>query len=123
MTKPARPGGLGALTKDARPSRCLGGILAALLLWIALIAGIAGALSSLVSSRFALPFAEGPLPDLLLLFLPPAAGLLNALFFARLYGRALGGYTGDALGAAVETGELLHLLIGLAILKAWGFSI
>jgi adenosylcobinamide-GDP ribazoletransferase len=123
MTKPARSGGLGALIKDARPSRCLGGILAGLLLWIALVLGSAKALSLRASSRFTLPFAEGPLPAVLLLTLPLAAGILNALFFARLYRKALEGYTGDTLGAAVETGELLHLLIGLVILRVWGFNL
>jgi adenosylcobinamide-GDP ribazoletransferase len=47
------------------------------------------------------------------------AGLLCCCFFvslalARLYHKGIGGYTGDALGAAVELGELLYL--GLAFL-------
>jgi cobalamin synthase len=33
----------------------------------------------------------------------------TAFFYARLYRRGIGGYTGDTLGAAVETSELLHL--------------
>ncbi|MDR1149108.1 MAG: adenosylcobinamide-GDP ribazoletransferase, partial [Spirochaetaceae bacterium] len=66
---------------------------------------------------FGLPFAEGPFPTALLLILPPVAGVINALFFARLYRNALGGYTGDTLGAAIETGELLHLLIVLMGLR------
>jgi adenosylcobinamide-GDP ribazoletransferase len=36
-------------------------------------------------------------------------GPLTALFYARLYRKGIGGYTGDAMGAAVETGEMLYL--------------
>jgi adenosylcobinamide-GDP ribazoletransferase len=123
LTKPARSEGLGALIKDARLSRCLGGILAGLLLWTALILGLIGILTRFTPSWFSLPFAEGPFPTALLLALPPASGFINALFFARLYRNALGGYTGDTLGAAVETGELLHLLIVLVVFRLWGFTL
>jgi adenosylcobinamide-GDP ribazoletransferase len=116
MTKPAGSGGLGALIKDARPSRCLGGAAAGLFLWTALVLGIAG-----IHSRFSVPFAEGPFPATATLILPPVLGAVNALFFACLYRNSLGGYTGDALGAAVETGELLHLLSVLTIFRLWGF--
>jgi adenosylcobinamide-GDP ribazoletransferase len=121
LAKPARSGGLGALIKDARPSRCLGGILAGLFLWAALVLGIAGAISRFTPAGFSLPFAEGPIPfpTALLLILPLVSGVINALFFARLYRNALGGYTGDTLGAAIETGELLHLLIVLMGLRIW----
>ncbi len=43
-----------------------------------------------------------------------AAG--GGLLVARLYGRKIGGFTGDALGAAVVTGELLCLLVLAALL-------
>jgi cobalamin synthase len=39
------------------------------------------------------------------LFLIP----LVSFFYARLYRKSLGGYTGDALGAAIETAEVLYL--------------
>jgi adenosylcobinamide-GDP ribazoletransferase len=123
MTKPARSGGLGVLVKDARPARCLGGILTGLLLWTALALGSGKALSALIPLGFAVPFAGGLLPGMLLLILPPAAGVVSAFFFARLYRRTLGGYTGDTLGAAVETGELLHLITILLIFRVWGFSV
>jgi adenosylcobinamide-GDP ribazoletransferase len=123
MTKPARSGGLGALIKDARPARCLGGILTGLLLWTALVLGLGKAFSALIPPGFAAPFAGGLLPDILLLTLPLAAGVINAVFFARLYRRALDGYTGDTLGAAVETGELLHLITLLLIFRVWGFPV
>jgi adenosylcobinamide-GDP ribazoletransferase len=52
----------------------------------------------------------------LLPLLPLVSGLLSGCFFARLYRKHLDGYTGDALGAALETGELLHLLGALVLL-------
>jgi adenosylcobinamide-GDP ribazoletransferase len=123
MAKPARPGGLGALVQGACLSRCLGGVAAALLLWAALVRGLIAAVSALIPQVFTGPFTGFPCPALLLLLLPPAAGAPAALFFARLYRKGLDGYTGDALGAAVETGELLHLLIALGIARAWGFAV
>jgi adenosylcobinamide-GDP ribazoletransferase len=39
---------------------------------------------------------------------------LSAVFYAGIYGKALGGYTGDALGAAIETGEAVYLLLASA---------
>ncbi|MDR1949127.1 MAG: adenosylcobinamide-GDP ribazoletransferase [Spirochaetaceae bacterium] len=122
MAQPANPGGLGALIKDSRPSRCLGGVLAGLLLWTGLVLGLIRAAALFTPSRFSFPFAAGPLPAILLT-LPLGLAALNALFFARLYRRSLGGYTGDALGSAVETGELLHLLTALVVFKVWGFSV
>jgi adenosylcobinamide-GDP ribazoletransferase len=127
MTPPAQPGGLGALVRDARPSRCLGGILAGLLLWLALVAGLIKAASLAAPSQFSPPFAAASLSALpllaLLLTLPLAAGALNALFFARLYRRSLGGYTGDALGAAVETGELVHLAVVMVVGRIWEYTL
>jgi cobalamin synthase len=56
---------------------------------------------------------------------PAAAGFaaavllcpLTALFYARLYTKSLGGYTGDAMGAAVETAEILSLAAVLFALR------
>jgi cobalamin synthase len=74
-----------------------------------------------VSGRFAaagrLPF-PGTLPPCPAAVLPALvyagfcfvlAGPLTAWFYARLYRNSLGGYTGDALGAAIESAELLSL--------------
>ncbi|MDR0382357.1 MAG: adenosylcobinamide-GDP ribazoletransferase [Spirochaetaceae bacterium] len=36
--------------------------------------------------------------------------VITALLYAVAYEKALGGYSGDALGAAIETGEELCLL-------------
>jgi adenosylcobinamide-GDP ribazoletransferase len=123
MANPAKPGGLGALTKDARFCRCIAGVLIALAFWTLIVLGLLKAASLFITPRFVLPFAGGLLPTVLLLTLPLGLAVLNALFFACLYRRSLGGYTGDALGAAVETGELLHLLTALVVFKVWGFAV
>lgn len=120
ITKPASSGGLGAMAKDSRPGRCVAGLVTALacfgLCALGLtLPGIA------VSGRFAaagrLPF-PGTLPPCPAAVLPALvyagfcfvlAGPLTAWFYARLYRNSLGGYTGDALGAAIESAELLSL--------------
>jgi cobalamin synthase len=51
-----------------------------------------------------------------LLSLQTGAAFLTALFFARLYKKALGGYSGDTLGAAIETAEIAALVVGVVML-------
>lgn len=46
-------------------------------------------------------------------------GIATGLLVGRWYGRNVGGYTGDAMGAATELGELLVLLLGLAAGRAF----
>ncbi|WP_010255962.1 adenosylcobinamide-GDP ribazoletransferase [Treponema primitia] len=108
MTKPANSGGLGALTRDSKPIRCVLGIVTGLLLWILLVWGLLNLAGLFISLRFDTGFlGSGASPAFFpMIFIGP----LTALFYARLYGKSLGGYTGDALGAAVETGEILYLL-------------
>ncbi|MDR0723161.1 MAG: adenosylcobinamide-GDP ribazoletransferase [Treponema sp.] len=110
LTAPAKPGGLGALVKNLRPYRVLAGLLTGLLLWTALVWGI--------SAFFALGDLRYGLSGILLAV--PAASPLVSVFLARLYQKHLGGYTGDALGAAVELAELLHLALSLVILARIG---
>jgi adenosylcobinamide-GDP ribazoletransferase len=96
VTAPAKPDGLGSLLKDSSLWRCILGGLLGFCLWIALM----GAGSGLSADMF----------KAYLRFLPlPLFSVLGSLGIARLYRKHLGGYTGDALGAAVELGELLHL--------------
>jgi adenosylcobinamide-GDP ribazoletransferase len=117
MTKPANPGGLGALSKDAQPLRAAQGAIAGLLLWTHLAWGLTNAASLWVTLFDTTILGAAPLPSLLILaiaflFISPLA----ALFYARLYTKSLGGYSGDALGAAIETGEILCLLAAHIIL-------
>ncbi|MDR3336220.1 MAG: adenosylcobinamide-GDP ribazoletransferase [Treponema sp.] len=126
MAKPAIPGGLGAVMKDARPLRGTAGIITALICWGLCVLGWR-ALISLGALRFA---AAGISPGTALPSLPAALALarilpafiytgvclvlispLTAWFYARLYRNSLGGYTGDALGAAIESAEILSLAV------------
>ncbi|MDR2796995.1 MAG: adenosylcobinamide-GDP ribazoletransferase [Treponema sp.] len=107
LTGPAKPGGLGALVKDARLYRVMAGLLMGLLLWTALVWGMS-VLFAIGEPRYGL---SG------MLFAVPLASPLVSVFFARLYRKHLGGYTGDALGAAVEVAEILHLALSLVVLK------
>ena len=118
MSRPLNSGGLGALTKDARPRRCFGGMAAALLLWALIVRGLraAAVFAGLLSCNA--PFAgSAPIPAFAAEALAlPLICILTAFGYARLYRNNLGGYTGDALGAAVETAELLCMAAALAAL-------
>ncbi|MDR2553520.1 MAG: adenosylcobinamide-GDP ribazoletransferase [Treponema sp.] len=120
MAKPLHPGGLGALTKDARLHRCVGGAALALILWALLVWGLLNA-AALTGSLPFIPQCAGSAPPPVLIAAaasPFGISALAALYYARLYQRTLGGYTGDALGAAVETSELLCMAAVLAALYA-----
>jgi adenosylcobinamide-GDP ribazoletransferase len=106
ITAPARTDGLGALASGSRVTRALAGTLAALLaglaLWFAaspVFAGSADAWTVFVIAPY--------------FVLPLIAGLISAVFYARVYRKGLGGYSGDALGAAIETGETVCLLFAV----------
>ncbi|MDR0562804.1 MAG: adenosylcobinamide-GDP ribazoletransferase [Spirochaetaceae bacterium] len=112
MTVPAKPDGLGALLKDASPLRAAGGTVVGLCLW-AVFSGIFYGLP--VSS------GEGILLYVLFYLIPPFLCVLVAAGIARMYRNHLGGYTGDALGAAVELGELAHLAAVLILSRLRGY--
>jgi adenosylcobinamide-GDP ribazoletransferase len=99
MSAPARPDGLGALMKGFSPWRVAAGFLAG---------ALPGAACAIASARYALALAAG--------VAALAAALAAGSWMARLYRSRVDGFTGDALGAAVELGELLCLL-ALAILS------
>ncbi|MDR2445153.1 MAG: adenosylcobinamide-GDP ribazoletransferase [Spirochaetaceae bacterium] len=102
-TAPARPDGLGALAAGSCLRWALTGALAALLAGLAAAGAAAPVLTEaavdwdvfVIVQYFALPLL---------------AGLVSAAFYAGVYRKGLGGYSGDALGAAIETGEALCLL-------------
>jgi adenosylcobinamide-GDP ribazoletransferase len=99
LERPARPTGLGSLMRDFSARRlALGWALGSLPLAVGAALGGSPALwaAAAGSSLFG------------------AAG--GGLLVARLYGRKIGGFTGDALGAAVVTGELFCLLALAALL-------
>jgi adenosylcobinamide-GDP ribazoletransferase len=127
MAGPASPGGLGATAKDARPGRCIAGIATALACfgfcifgWALLVSAVPG--RPAVAGRPSLPEAAlAPYPALRALvytaFCLALAAPLTARFYARLYRDSLGGYTGDALGAAIESAEILSLAAAVAVMR------
>ncbi|MDR1955861.1 MAG: adenosylcobinamide-GDP ribazoletransferase [Treponema sp.] len=107
LTGPAKLSGLGALTKDARPHRAIAGLLTGLFLWTALVWGISAFIA----------IGEPSYGPACILLAVPVVSPLVSVFFARMYRKHLGGYTGDALGAAVELAELIHLAAALVVLE------
>lgn len=99
---PAGCGGLGAMAAASSLRRCILGYGTALLFWVGLF--------------FALGLRLAP-SDALVWVLPPLGSLGVSMLIGWVYRRGLGGYTGDALGSAVELGESAHLLTLLLILR------
>lgn len=110
VSKPARPDGLGALMGGFSPLRYAAGACAGL----AFIA-LAGAAGLGVAPLGAAARAAG---------LGACAALVGAaasgIPVARAYAKKVGGFTGDALGAAVELGELACLAVLAAALRLPG---
>lgn len=104
LAPPARPEGLGALMKGFSAGRvALGGLVGALPLAVVALWGGRAALAVLLALGAVL-----------------AGAASGGLGLAKLYRARVGGFTGDALGAAVETGELATLLILAASLPLVG---
>jgi adenosylcobinamide-GDP ribazoletransferase len=57
----------------------------------------------------------GPLGTAISLLAAAVAAMATGVLVGLWYGRKVGGYNGDAMGAAVELGELLVLLMALAV--------
>jgi adenosylcobinamide-GDP ribazoletransferase len=107
LTGPARKDGLGAALGDYSRTAAGAGIVLAVLLPAVLAPAAAAFL------RAAREFPAAALPGAAALT-GAAAALIGIAAagggLALLYRRRAGGFTGDALGAAVELGEVLHLL-------------
>jgi adenosylcobinamide-GDP ribazoletransferase len=133
LSPPAPGSGMGRLMEGARWWRCIGGGVLAFALWMLFVFGAycatgfasdaaspswaeAGAWFAAELSEWLGGLAAWGAPLASLAVLAP----LTALFYARLFRRGVGGYTGDALGAAVETGELLALSASFLALDVWG---
>ncbi len=100
LSSPARPGGLGSLMRGFSAVRCCIGILAG-------VSPLAAAAFFPGRTLLAAQAAGAAL----------AGAALAGFLTARLYRLRVGGFTGDALGAAVETGELAALLALAACLR------
>ena len=119
LTSPATPEGLGQLAKDSRLGRCIAGAVIGLALWLPLACGLTYLITLIPGTQFTTEFSCAHLGTPVVI---AAASLiliapLTALFHARLYRRGIDGYTGDALGATVETGEILTLAIAFLSLN------
>jgi adenosylcobinamide-GDP ribazoletransferase len=103
-TKPAKPTGLGALMGGFSKRRVAAGTAIALVPALAWGAAAGGWLLPLLAAASAL-----------------ASGFAAAFIVSKLYSSKAGGFTGDALGAAVELGEIAALLLlGIAVrLTGW----
>jgi adenosylcobinamide-GDP ribazoletransferase len=124
---PARPGGLGAMIQPYSKRAAFSGIVFSLLLCFAIsalaalfskdaAAAAGSALSALFESWFRSPVGARVAFRVAATALSFAAGIAAGLLpTLATYGRKLGGYTGDALGAAVCLGTLGHMACALAI--------
>jgi adenosylcobinamide-GDP ribazoletransferase len=111
LLKPARPGGLGAMIQPYSKRAALAGLATALVLslllsWLGAMIGtdaegVGSSLTGVALVATGAGFAFGI-----------AAALVSLL---PAYGRGLGGYTGDALGAAICLGTVGHLACALAV--------
>jgi adenosylcobinamide-GDP ribazoletransferase len=115
MVKPLNPGSLGALAKDSRPHRCIFGMALALLLWILPVQGLC-MVQPLHDIFPATAINEALSITIAAILCSCVICPLVAFYYAHLYRKSLGGYTGDALGAAIETAEALYGFAALAIL-------
>jgi adenosylcobinamide-GDP ribazoletransferase len=106
LIPPARPEGLGAIAAGARIHRIAAGTTVALAtIWATT------AVAGIVAARFDSAVFWGRAA--LSLGLALIAAIVAAATIAWSYRSAVGGYTGDAQGAAVELGELAYLCLAL----------
>lgn len=97
--RPARAEGLGALMVGFTRRRVL-------------LGALVGSLPALLVGGLSGPWYLSPLCAVAIVL----GAVLPALLVGRAYDKALGGFTGDALGAAIELGELAALLfLGIAL--------
>ncbi|NOY10461.1 MAG: adenosylcobinamide-GDP ribazoletransferase [Spirochaetes bacterium] len=97
LTSPARSDGLGFQLKDFNRKLF-----------------ITGSIGTITVSWFILFFLYGkmlPADYTLILSAAFAGALLAGVFTALVYKRKVGGFTGDAVGMAIELGELVYLLV------------
>ncbi|MGB9686454.1 MAG: adenosylcobinamide-GDP ribazoletransferase [Rectinema subterraneum] len=122
-TKPARQTGLGALMKGFSFFRILSGTALGLVLSYLLFLGIlqlGTSWSWITCSGLVGVEKWGRGTEVWALYgLATVAALLSgfssAAFYAYIYKKNVGGFTGDALGAAIESGEILCLLALAAV--------
>ncbi|QQO07478.1 adenosylcobinamide-GDP ribazoletransferase [Breznakiella homolactica] len=122
ISRPFREDGLGFMVKDSKIVPAAAGTVLAAGIWAAMVFGLLYLYGTVSGSNLFSPFpgAGNCFPGVILSALP-VLGCVSAVLIAGLYRKKLGGYTGDALGAGVELGEILHLGAAWIVLRAWGF--
>jgi len=108
IDKPARESGLGALAKDSKLRYAVSGFVLALVLWFAVLAAYYTTLYWAAGARYMLEHSF--IPRLLALFAAAVIAMFLIALFLKHVHKRIGGYTGDALGASIELGELVFLL-------------
>jgi adenosylcobinamide-GDP ribazoletransferase len=107
ISRPASGQGLGALLQGSRISSALTGLLLSLAVWTAFCFAASGLDPVIFSLKNGATLLAGAL-------------LMTATaFFIKTVYRKIGGYTGDALGAAIELGELLFLAAAVMVRQAF----
>jgi adenosylcobinamide-GDP ribazoletransferase len=105
ISRPASEQGLGALLKGSRVLHAAGGFVLALLIWTMLGFTAGGFDTAFFSIDLGLIVVAGT-----------ALMAATALFIKAVY-RRIGGYSGDALGAAIELGELVFIGAAAIVLR------
>jgi adenosylcobinamide-GDP ribazoletransferase len=94
-----------------------GGGLASLLGRPSLVKAVIGYAIAAIPAAILFGASGGPLGSAASILVGGLAALVSGLPIGRWYARRMGGYSGDALGAAVELGELLVLLIAATVCR------
>jgi adenosylcobinamide-GDP ribazoletransferase len=113
ISMPAKDAGLGTLAKESRLWRGIAGCITASLFYLVLvyIKNFFLVKNTLIIGGYVLPFDTLLVSSGIALLLSFAAAFLSAFFYSAIHKKRIGGYTGDALGAAIETSEALFLLL------------
>jgi adenosylcobinamide-GDP ribazoletransferase len=120
VSPPAQKGGLGFLAKDSSLWRGIAGCILScvVLLLFAYLFDMFRQNVFLYQSFAALAVLVAPF--ILITFI---SAFTSALFYTFIYKKRLGGYTGDALGAAIESGEILFLFLIIVMIRFFGNTV
>jgi adenosylcobinamide-GDP ribazoletransferase len=120
VSLPAKKDGLGSLAKGASLGRSIAGCLVSCLVLFIGIYLFEYFITNTFSNFDFFMYAAFAALFIIILFI---AAFITALFYSSVYKKRLGGYTGDALGAATESGEILFLLLLLVFIRFFGDAI
>ncbi|GMO46840.1 MAG: adenosylcobinamide-GDP ribazoletransferase [Termitinemataceae bacterium] len=113
ISKPADESGLGVLAKDSKIIFSVFGFLCAMLICVGLMSVF---FLNDIYTFDPINISTGLISIFTFFGIAVLLSFLIALFFDLLHKKRIGGYTGDALGASIEIGELLFLLLAVVYL-------